>query len=277
MVALNLRSPLFQYGHLANEIGGRKTRHICGFVVACAVREMARSACAHLRILVAELNDLRHRRVPVRKPVRDVVHVVRLGPRDRQRAPGRRWPHASAFKTRSRQNLLRHGERPIGLVRCRCDAGHKYEREDADDVPHDTSQFVFSFKSCRYPERSDDRAHAFTAYSIVKRVECTRQPNNSAPYESKLQLWLCGIINGADVRGDNSPALGKSHPGLHRSPNLARLRSTGERGYGCKIVAVGGDDGTLTLRPRPRGDDRASKGLNFRMAVSNSRRCRSGS
>jgi len=54
---------------------------------------------------------------------------------------------------------------------------------------------------------------------------------------------------------------------LHRSPNLARLRSTGERGYGCKIVAVGGDDGTLTLRPRPRGDDRASKGLNFRMAV----------
>ena len=46
-----------------------------------------------------------------------------------------------------------------------------------------------------------------------------------------------------------------------------RLRPPGERGYGRKIVAVGRDHGTLTLRPHARGDDRASKCLNLRMAV----------
>ena len=135
-----------------------------------AVREMTRSAGAHLRILVAELHDLGHRRVPLRKPVRDVVHVVGLRPGDRQRAAGRRRPHPAAFEAGRRHDLFRHRERPIRLVRRRRDGGQEREREHADDVLHDTSQLAFVQALTGIPPDRLTGRDAFMAPSIVKWV-----------------------------------------------------------------------------------------------------------
>ena len=85
--------------HRANEVAGRQAGHVAGFVgwpvpVGRWQEPQARTFVS----LVAELDDLRHRRMHVRTPVRNVVEVVDGGagvrhalPTVRTRSGAKRW------------------------------------------------------------------------------------------------------------------------------------------------------------------------------------------
>ena len=131
--------------HLANEIGRRKASHVGGFIVARAGRQMTRPASTHLPLFVAVLNDRGHRRVHVGEPVWDIVHVVRLGARDRERAAGRRGSHPVCLEAGRRLNLVRDRERPIRLFRRGRERRHERQRQDADEVLHAIAPTSLSF------------------------------------------------------------------------------------------------------------------------------------
>src|SRR5262245_37058496 len=95
---------------------------------------MAGTAGAHLRVLVAELHDLGHRRMHVRAPVRDVVEVVGARARHRHVADG---AHPVGGVARRRLILLGHRERPLRLLGGGRQSRHQRKRKDACELFHE--------------------------------------------------------------------------------------------------------------------------------------------
>ena len=100
-----------------------------------AGRQMAGAAGAHLRVLVAELDDLGHRRMQVRPPVRHVIDLVGLRARDRRRA-ARRGAQLVAGDARGRLHLVADHEGPIRLLGRGSQRRCQSENEDANEFFH---------------------------------------------------------------------------------------------------------------------------------------------
>ena len=104
--------------------------------MAGAGRQMAGAASAHLGVAIAVLNDFRQRRIHVREPVRNVVHVVDLRARDRQRAAWRGVQLGRIVLGR-RENFFGDRECPIRLVGRHRKRGRQSKKQDANEVFHE--------------------------------------------------------------------------------------------------------------------------------------------
>ncbi len=128
--------------HRANEVVDRQAGHVGGFVVAGAGRQMAGAAGAHLRVLVAVLDDLRHLRMHLRTPDRNVVEIVDGGAGVRHAIDR---PHAVGRKARFDLHLVGDGKRPVRLLLLRRrQRRDKHDRQNADDPLHERNLPPFS-------------------------------------------------------------------------------------------------------------------------------------
>src|SRR5215213_11565133 len=132
--AAELAVTAFPIGHLLDEILVWQAGHVGGFIMAGAGGQMTGAAGAHLGVLVAELHDLRHLRVHVRTPVRNVVKIVGASARD-----GHVANRAGFVRSELRRRLLFVGdrERPFRLVGCGRKRGRQGEHEYANDLFHE--------------------------------------------------------------------------------------------------------------------------------------------
>ena len=79
---------------------------------------------------------------------------------------------------------------------------------------------------------------------------------------------IAGLVDDADMRRDDPPALGKAHPGLHLPSHLARQRVAMEqrRGHG-HVAAIGRDDRPRGRAPQPDRRARGAEGRDLAVAV----------